>query len=363
MAKCPWSKAHCAASKSMRGEPVAKKPAFSSSSAEASNAMMRKACARTQRSFAAAGIGSSIEWSTGAGGIAARKSGGVRIAGSEFVEASSSGVGEIGLRKAVDVSLEIGACVTGISAALGVAAQPIERVGRVGGSRILAQECGEAIVGVGLTIEIRDPRGAPFAEKRVFAGWKIVDDALIVFDRFVTVELDPIIIPHHHQRFFGPFALRIFPNDGFVGREHVGVFVGRARDLRDDVHAFGIDFGIGDGERRNERRRTFELHARLRSAEQGVLLVGAGWILDACGQLCELSLRVAIFFLVEENLRAAFLQIPAWRGIFSAHRGLHLLETGGRGLAFIGKRILVIKKLVVLCGAAKLSGLFVRLRA
>ncbi len=57
---------------------------------------------------------------------------GVRFARGEFFEASGCGVAEIGLRDAIDVGREIRARVAGISATFGVAAQPVERVGRVG---------------------------------------------------------------------------------------------------------------------------------------------------------------------------------------------------------------------------------------
>ena len=94
-----------------------------------------------------------------------------------------------------------------------------------------------------------------------------------------------------------------------------------------------------------------------------MLLVRARGILDSSRKLREFRLCVAIFFLVVENLRAAFLQIPARRRIFAAHRGFHLLKAAGRRLAFIRERIFVIEKLIVFCRASELARLLVRLRA
>ena len=51
-----------------------------------------------------------------------------------------------------------------------------------------------------------------------------------------------------------------------------------------------------------------------------MLLVRARRVFDPRGQLFEFRSRVAILLLVEQNLRAAFLQIPSWLGIFAAHR-------------------------------------------
>jgi len=55
---------------------------------------------------------------------------------------------------------------------LGIAAEPVKRIGSIGRNRIFTQERDEFAVGIRLTIQVRDPRDAPFAvERAVFAGF------------------------------------------------------------------------------------------------------------------------------------------------------------------------------------------------
>ncbi len=76
----------------------------------------------------------------------------VVVTGREFIQPKSCRVTKIGLRKTLGSGAQITARVAGISAAFGIAAEPIERIRRVGGRRILAQECGQLVVGIGLAL-------------------------------------------------------------------------------------------------------------------------------------------------------------------------------------------------------------------
>src|SRR5713226_6476470 len=112
------------------------------------------------------------------------------ITGAKFFQAKGSVLAKVRFWKALDSHAEIAARMRGVTVALGVAPEPVERVRSVGGNGIAAQERNELVIRIRLAIQIRDPGDAPLAIGRVFSGGKIVEDALVVDCGFGAVELD-----------------------------------------------------------------------------------------------------------------------------------------------------------------------------
>ncbi len=145
--------------------------------------------------------------------------------------------------------------------------------------------------------------------------------------------------------------------------EHVRFFFRGAMNLRQNKQPLGIHLGIGYRQRRHDRGRRLQLHARLRCAKQRMLAMRIFSIAQRSGQLLELRARILPFVLIVENLRALFLHLQTRHRILRVERGFQLRQRRRRGLAFVGKRILVVQKLVVLGGARILARRFVGLRA
>src|ERR1700730_16521909 len=122
-----------------------------------------------------------------------------------------------------------------IPATLRIAPQPVQRVRRVSGDRILAKKYGKSIVGVRLVIQVGDPGDAPLAVVRVSSTGKIIEDALIVGSSLTAVEFNPIEISRGHRALFGPLAGRIFLDQLVDRAKHLAfLFVGSI-DLREGI--------------------------------------------------------------------------------------------------------------------------------
>jgi hypothetical protein len=80
-------------------------------------------------------------------------------------------------------------------------------------------------------------------------------------------------------------------------------------------------------------------------------------------ELLELRARFLPFVLVEKDLRALLLQLYAGIRIFLAQGAGDLRQRGAGGLGFVGLRIFVIERLIVLRRAGQLPGRFVCLCA
>src|SRR5882757_5805456 len=109
-----------------------------------------------------------------------QKLGRIFVAGTEFVQAQSGVLAKIGFREAFRRHAEIATRMRRTPGTLGIAAEPVKRIGSIGRDRILAKERDEFAVGIRLAIQVSDPRDAPFAVESVFPGGKTVEQTLII---------------------------------------------------------------------------------------------------------------------------------------------------------------------------------------
>ena len=79
-----------------------------------------------------------------------------------------------------------------------------------------------------------------------------------------------------------------------------------------------LHFRWSEHEIKNHRRRRLQLNARLRRPQQRMLPPRICRIAQRCRELLEFRPRFLPFMLIEENLRALFLQIQAGIWIFCA---------------------------------------------
>ena len=113
---------------------------------------------------------------------------------------------EVGSRIALHVFLIKAARARHIPFPFGIAPEPVNRVGGVGGTRVLIQKTQEQVVGLGLVIEVADPGDAPLGGLHVFSRRKRIEEALVGLRGASPIELYPEVVGRSHQAVFRPAA-------------------------------------------------------------------------------------------------------------------------------------------------------------
>ena len=172
------------------------------------------------------------------------KFGRIFFARTKFGKTSGSSDGEISFGETLDRFVVEAAGMRDISRTFRAPPQPVKSVDGVRRSGILHQKIGQAVVRIGLMIEVSDPGNAPFAVVSVPAIWKRIQGVLISNHGFLAFQFHPVVIPCRHQAVFVPFADGVRLREGVQRIEHFGLFFRVAVSLRQCVQPFRVDVEI-----------------------------------------------------------------------------------------------------------------------